>query len=654
MKKQRTRRKEKVHSSNEQLYIPITPKDDIIYQKNMVALREVYPEYAKALDGVELINYQVVLTGSKQRLNVFSARHNLFYYDQEEPIDDIKSQIDMLNLKNTKIAVFLGFGLGFIADYYSRFVSQTQGTQYMVIIEQDLELFKTAITYIDYSPMIRNPAIKLILGENENNLFYIFEQYFSKSNVVFFLKCIKMVYHASALVLGKDYYLAAVKRLKESVVYRLQFFGNDPHDSIIGVQNMLDNIDEIIGNPGINLLYDEFRGKPAVIASTGPSLNKNKHLLKGLEDRTLILCPEASLPVLLELGVKPHLVTSLERVSEVVTLMTGFSNEEVKDVYYAATPVIPKAAYEAYAGPRIIVYRNFDHFKWLEIERGILDIKHSAGNMAFKLAEALGCDPIILIGQDLAYSRDGKTHATGTTFGELQQLYNDKNYMVMGNDGEPILTNDDWNTFRVAYEVDIAGYQGTCINSTEGGALIDGTVVMPFQEAIDKYITSEFNPLQKIKNCLSVFSLEQVNDEVVKLIAIIDKTISDLEYMSCQCKKGVEAIREYEPELTGILYQEKEDKVNVKELLPELLAYKKNIIETNPTMQLFLMHIVQPYHIKFEIDMNAMWEKYDRESQVLAEIALEHIKWYSVIHDIILICNDSLKKAREKVIAPKD
>lgn len=654
MKKNRqSHLKREISADNEHRYL-ITPKDDVIYQKNMKAMREVYPKYGEELDKVTInCNYQAMLTGSEKKLNVYSRQADIFYYNQEDPAGEIKTQIAMLNLRNAKIAVFLGFGLGFMVDYYARCVSQTQGTQRIIIIERDLELFKTALTYIDYSPMIKNPGIKIILGEKVDDLFVILEKYFKSTSVLYFLKCIKTIYHESSFVLDKEYYLSVIKCLRESVIYILQFYGNDPHDSLIGVQNMLDNIVEIIKNPGINLLYEKFRGKPAVIASTGPSLNKNKHLLKGLEDKALILCPDASLRVLLDIGVRPHLVTSLERVPETVSLMTGFTEKEAEDVYYAATPVIPNGAYEVYPGPRIIVYRNFDHFKWLEIERGILDIKHSSANMAFKIAEALGCDPIILIGQDLAYSREGKTHASGTTFGEMQKQSDTKNLMVEGNDGLPIMTTDIWNTFRKGFEVDIAGHRGTCINSTEGGALINGTIIMPFQEAINKYITSAFDPLEKIKNGLSAFNTGKLHNDVEKILKKIEDTIEDLNYMSQQCMEGIEVIREHEGILKTALAQE-DDKVDLNEIMQKILEYKKNVLKTNPTMQLFLMHIVQSFHIKFEIDMNVLWEKYDKKHQTLAEISLMHAKWYAVIHDIIRICTHTLQMAQEKILSLMD
>jgi len=218
------------------------------------------------------------------------------------------------------------------------------------------------------------------------------------------------------------------------------------------------------------------------------------------------------------MGLKPHLVTSLERVAETVKLLEGYNREEVGDVYLAACPVVRNEVYQAYSGPRIIVYRDFDHFKWLGIDRGILKIQLSAGNMAFKVAEALGCDPIILIGQDLAFSRDGRTHATGSVYGENQQLPLEEMFEVMGNDGESIMTNQTWYSFLRAYEMDLLNYSGTCINATEGGAYITGTSIMPFEEAINKHIREEFYPRDSIRESLTIFTPRDVEQDLQQVL----------------------------------------------------------------------------------------------------------------------------------------
>lgn len=612
------------------------------YEQNLMALKKVNPNLAGLLEQTPLNNeFQFERTGPHKVPNLYIPHLNTHYYSPTAPLEDVEQQIIECKLKNTRMALFLGIGLGYELAHYLKKVSIQQKTEHILVVERNLEVFKYALCVTDLTKAFNHPNIIFKVGVKEEDFFVNFVDFLKPTARMKYIKAVKAVYHMTALKLAKSYYLQTLKSLREAGVYQLTFYGDSPEDSIIGVENMLKNVKEIVENPGINLLYNKFKGKPAIVVSTGPSLNKNKHLLKDIEDKALIICPDASLRILIDMGVKPHLVTSLERIPEVVKLMEGFAENEVENVYFAACPVVVKETYEAYPGPRVIVYRDFHHFKWLNIDRGILDIKHSSGNMAFKLGEALGCDPIILIGQDLAYSSDGTTHASGTFYGEVQGNPK-KTTEVMGNNGEPILTNETWNLFRQSYEVDIAKYNGTCINSTEGGAYINGTKVIPFQEAINNHVQDSFNPLEQIRNHLQVFSKDVAKKDVERVRIVIDETFLDLKGMVYECSSGLALHNKYKFELADYISGVRSIEGSKPQLLriqKELMA-PRNTLRTKyqKTFQLLLMHIVQSFYINFEIAMNEIPERHESEETAMADVLIRQDKWYYVMDNIIRIC----------------
>ncbi len=565
-------------------------------------------------------------------------------------MEDVATQIKALNLKHARLAVFLGIGLGYELMYYVQNESKKQNTSYILVIEKDLEIFRAAIETFDLSGFIGHPQFKLIVGLEEGDLYTSIREYLSENNRYFFLKALKFIYHPSSLRLNKDYYIRAIQLVKDAGSQQLLHFGNDPYDSLIGIENMLANLDEIISNPGINLLYNRFAGKPAIVVATGPSLNKNKHLLKGLENKALIVAADASLRVLINMGVKPHLVTSLERVMPTVKLLEGFEKQEVEDVYLAACPVVRNEMYQAYPGPRIIVYRDFDHFNWLGIDRGILKIQLSAGNMAFKVAEALGCDPIILIGQDLAFSRDGRSHANDTTYGEKQIKPGAHVLTVPGNDGRPIETTSTWYLFLRAYEMDVLNYSGTCINATEGGAYVTGTTIMPFEEAIDKHIQEEFYPQDTIRESLTAFTPQDVEEDLQQVMKLTADTIKDLEQIIENCRQGINSYEKYKDELESCLNNPENIRIIRKKLTAiehEIMDYKEKCRQLHHTFQLFFAHVFQSFVIKFEMEMIAVPEKYEDPDMARVEIILRQAEWYAVIGDMAAICLNSLLKSQE-------
>jgi len=602
-----------------------------VYAKNLAALQARYPDLALMLSLVKIEKYQL----AQQPGCLPNVLINGAFYYIGNMVKFCDEQFKGFNLQNVKVPVFLGLGLGYEVMFWLQFKAKENQTQAVIIIEKDLEMFQCAMNVTDLTTLINNPKVHFIVGVPLGQLYTTLRTFYQK-NMQELLMCgaTHPVFLYPAMKIGKEYYLQAMQILFEAIYHSIQNFGNCPEDSLIGLENMLDNVSEIANNPGINLLYDKFKGRPAVIVATGPSLKKNMHLLKDLYDKALIISVDASFKFLMANGIKPHMVTSLEREHEVELFFDGFETEEVKDVYMTACPVLFNHVYESYAGPQIIVYRNFDHFKWLEIDRGILDIKLSSSNMAFKVAEALGCDPIILVGQDLAYGDDGETHATEVPFSSEGEGV----FYVKGNCAEKVKTNTGWYNFLKAYEVDIAQHKGRVINCTEGGAYIPGTHIANLAETLEKYAFEEWRPLDIIKDNLAQFN--GVASDIEKLKGIVEKTEADVREIINLCIKGAGACKTHEEELKGELTPERLAEIRQEIIGPRLEIQGKYV----NTFQKFLMHVCQSAHLAFEMQTVMMHTE-------PAKILLQFISWYAFVGDISEICLQSLEKAKGKLYA---
>ena len=118
------------------------------------------------------------------------------------------------------------------------------------------------------------------------------------------------------------------------------------------------------------------------------------------------------------------------------------------------------------------------------------------------LAEAMGCDPIILTGMDLAVEPGGKSHAEGTANVSTVDVSADgKRARLTGNleqDAPPLIpveAYDGGQTFTFTYfhqillslEKSIANMPGRVIDATEGGAKKQGAVQMALRDALQHY-----------------------------------------------------------------------------------------------------------------------------------------------------------------------
>ncbi|QIB27503.1 motility associated factor glycosyltransferase family protein [Caloranaerobacter azorensis] len=164
--------------------------------------------------------------------------------------------------------------------------------------------------------------------------------------------------------------------------------------------------------------------------------------------------------------------------------------------------------------------------------------------MSLSLADYMGCNPIILIGQDLAYT-DGKIHAQNSTYefdGNNENLGKD---LIEIEDiyGNKVYTSKVWLSFLRWFELYIReNPEKEYIDATEGGAKIKGTNIMTLNEAIEKYCTEEINIAERLKN------IDSSNSELVEKITYSLRKLQEL-------KKGL--IKVKKKSISGIKFSKK-------------------------------------------------------------------------------------------------
>ncbi len=276
---------------------------------------------------------------------------------------------------------------------------------------------------------------------------------------------------------------------ERALSFQIENLGNSPEDSLLGLRQMALSSPWTLFAQKLRPLEGRFGNWPAVIVSAGPSLDKNLHLLKGRENEIVIIAVDTVLGKLLKNGIVPHFVTALERGTAVYDYhFRGVLDEnppELKNIVLAVQSVcVPRIA-GRWPGPVIVVGKR-DIVLDREIVGGLLGGSvipsgASVAHMGLGLANALGCSAVALIGQDLAFAADGRSHAGQTHWEkhslDMQTPHEDR-ITVPASDGGTVETTRIWRYFidrftRMASEMPIP------VNDcTEGGALIPGTVVM--------------------------------------------------------------------------------------------------------------------------------------------------------------------------------
>ena len=545
------------------------------YKKNIEALAKRNPRLAQIVDNTKLTGrYVIAPSQRKDKLpSIVDVKFNKNFYNNIDPYRVAEQDIKSRKLNVPDVAVFLGFGLSYEAHEYIRNCPRAR----LLIIERDPELLKTTFSSINCLDLINSPNVYFAGCEDIRLSYPTIFNFFNMTANMYFLKAINVIEQPVSFGANKEYYLNSLKMVKEAINQVLLLYGNDPYDSLLGIKFTLRNIPTIIDYPGIADLKDVFKGKPGIVVASGPSLDKNVKLLEGLREKAVICAADGSVKILKHHNLPPaHLVTSLE---------------------------------------------------------GILDIGPSAGNMAFKILEYLGCDPIIMIGQDLAITDDLVSHAAGFHYGNAKTSASGV-IEVEGNYQPKVKTRPVYKQFLLHYERDIATYKGTAINATEGGAKIHGTQIMTFQEAVDKYIKEDINTTAVIKKHLKqVKSKEkerQIKETLKKLYnakEFCNKTI-DI------CSEGLEKCAIVEEILR---------RTDVAPAGEDYTTYRANMKILEDNVQKFatkdfyfiLMHYVQSIYIKILQDINSIKYKQDDGPERDVLLLLKYKELYSVLSSLI-------------------
>jgi hypothetical protein len=310
--------------------------------------------------------------------------------------------------------------------------------------------------------------------------------------------------HPASLRLDPEFYDNMRSRVRDYVSLLLVDMETAKNLSYIVQQNNLDNLPVVISDPGINVLENAFKDKPAVIVSAGPSLNKNIDLLAEAKNKSVIICVGTALKAMLAQGLHPDIVVTLDATELNYRLFTGLAPTEEFLCYEPQThDKIPPL----FAGRRFVFNSFSSPFTtWLRElygNKGYVDPGGSVAIAAFGIACLIGANPIVLIGQDLAYT-GGYTHAKGTVYDGRKADLTTLNLHLLevpAVGGGKVFTPRNMHTFLVRFEELFAQHNDRLvIDATEGGALKRGTKVMTFREAIDRYFTKEFPVLTIFKD----------------------------------------------------------------------------------------------------------------------------------------------------------
>jgi 6-hydroxymethylpterin diphosphokinase MptE-like protein len=183
----------------------------------------------------------------------------------------------------------------------------------------------------------------------------------------------------------------------------------------VWVEDIIANVELLTHSPPFLTLTGKYEGVPAFIIGAGPSLDKNIHLLSEAARKGIVFATNSGAVSLAKHGIEPQVICCIESIDASIKLKNlPFIDRVVRGFSLSAAPQTLRTG----TGTLMPVHELIAQYSGpLEELTGYggLPMSGSVSTIATSLARILGCSPIVLCGQDLAYS-NGRTYATGTGY----------------------------------------------------------------------------------------------------------------------------------------------------------------------------------------------------------------------------------------------
>ncbi|HEC2718053.1 TPA: motility associated factor glycosyltransferase family protein, partial [Campylobacter jejuni] len=496
-----------------------TPTQKELFNKNIEALSNILLK--ESLKQIQSSKFELILGKDNLDINLKDTSDNTFLY--ENVIDELNT---MLNTYNDKyllypVLYFYGFGNGILF----KALLQNKNHQHIVVFEKDIEIIWIMFHVLDFSNELQNSRLMILQTSSlDIELFSNFcsSKPFFQFSRIYFLELMSHYYerfHEDVLELNKK----LVQDFKDSILSH----GNDPLDALQGIEQFVYNLPQMITHPSYKELLSKRKNlsDTAIIVSTGPSLTKQLPLLKKYANKATIFCADSSYPILAKHGIKPDYVCMLERDEIVAECFNNDFGEFDKDIVFIVKSVThPHTIKYLQKNNRafILVSTYASFIQYLKLDYfGYFNMGFSVAHMNFLLTIHLKYKNIILIGQDLAYAKDGQTHSQGFIHanlhnGDYERDLDKFSTTAYGGNGK-VQSSEIWTLFRHNFEKDIVNikmnYHITTYNCTEGGARIEGTIEKPFLWACENLLHKDLNkPFEK----LEPLSLNKQNEFLLK------------------------------------------------------------------------------------------------------------------------------------------
>ena len=517
-----------------------------IFEKNLGYVEKYNSSFC-----AKLKNHNFSDSANFQLVNAASGDTNLVYngiplHCNNNPQQEALTEFQKAG--KAKIVIIIGLDLGYLLK--RAFIGSSCK---IVMYEPDLDILRFTLETVDFEQEFQSGRVFITNSLNElNDILSAIYNYKDAINVLR-LKSADQLYPEQIKNL-----LTELPRIDADLKANFDTLFNK---SWLWLINSLYKFIPDKPDFSLNILENKFKDKAALIVSAGPSLDKNIEIIKNNREKFIIFCANVAYKKLALNDITPDFIVYIDAGDYLYT---------IKNLDHSKTNIINhissfrKVFEELNPNKFFTFYCKNDIFsRWVSkftnfsIEN--YEAKGSVSHLALLSAYNMGCNPIILTGQDLAYT-NGKYYSSGSFWAddnEDKELLQNKIesikkagvFEVKGQNGETLSTSPDYAGFIKYFEEFAREKQAVkLINCSTDGAQINGFENKNLQDVSDGIEPLNLN-INKVLDNIVKTEKDLVKENYENIHNQLEIFAEDLKKALVITNKGFQCSKQFHQEL---------------------------------------------------------------------------------------------------------
>ncbi|CAM2066828.1 Motility associated factor glycosyltransferase family protein [Sulfidibacter corallicola] len=523
--------------------------------------------------------------------------------------DPLKEATKLVQSPAAQLHIHVGFGLG-----HALIADEVSASSRVLIFEPFPDLLRTMLHHVDLARLL--PQKQAILCGSEPRFKELLARLLPIQPGA--LKLVLLPAHRQ-LMPNVDAWL---KRIVAEARFQKEL-GRRTIDRLMPLftRAALEALPHSTRLPGVERLADRFKDVPAVIVSPGPSLARNLAALRPYRNQVLVFALARTARPLECAGIAPDFLVHMES-QPFYQSIADCTNLGQTHFLLSDKAEIP---FFTHSHGHTFVYGNPTNLvgTWLaqqfpeRMKRHHLDSGGSVANDACSLAVAFGCNPVILIGQDLSVSDH---YYTMPEFNQNFCHVAEDERMVPGYFGRPVRSLTNYHQFLLWFGDFAARIRWRdpgrlLVNATQGGAEIPHFEKRKLREVLRRYVGDAMPDLDIVEEAAAIDPEETLSHS--ECLALLRRTQNQVTQIEALCRQFLS----FAAKLQALADEATPDAlVLLQQHLPYLETYHRAYAEIQQGLPIISGFIQSELHEIEEMDPTKVAEEADDLTRLLVEI----------------------------------